>query len=151
MSEGYIYVLVNSSFGDMLKIGKTSRSPEERAAELSGNSGMPTEFIVAYSAQVSDCDEVEKLVHERLKEFRLNSGREFFRTPLRHAVQVISEIASDYRIPGISRTMGSEQEEASKEDYDMFCNKCHHRYKVTIWLDEFHSSCPQCHYINSHV
>ena len=46
MNEGYIYVLINPSMEDVVKIGKTERDPKNRAAELSSVSGVPEKFIV---------------------------------------------------------------------------------------------------------
>lgn len=34
-NRGYIYVLANSAMPDLVKVGKTTRTPAERAAELS--------------------------------------------------------------------------------------------------------------------
>jgi len=38
----YVYVLVNKSMPDMVKIGMTIREVEERAKEISGATGVPT-------------------------------------------------------------------------------------------------------------
>jgi hypothetical protein len=46
--KGYIYILINPYFKGLVKIGKTTRSSEERALELSKHSGIPAEFVVAY-------------------------------------------------------------------------------------------------------
>jgi hypothetical protein len=75
--EGYVYILVNSSLPDLVKVGYTTKSPAERANELS-STGVPNKFIVAYSIFVSDCVEVERQIHDLLKEYRHNQGREFF-------------------------------------------------------------------------
>lgn len=60
--EGYVYILVNSSFPDLVKIGRTTKTPEGRAAELSAT-GTPGRFVVAYSALVENCIEVEAEMH----------------------------------------------------------------------------------------
>ena len=59
MNIGYIYIMINPSYPNLVKIGKTSRSPEERAAELSQTSGVPTPFYVAYEELVKDYGRVE--------------------------------------------------------------------------------------------
>lgn len=83
----------------MLKIGKTNRSPEERAIELSKSTNMPTPFIVAYEELVSDCSLVEKLIHEELqaKGLRINDSREFFSIPLKEAIRLTASIAAHVR------------------------------------------------------
>ncbi|MBI4595292.1 MAG: GIY-YIG nuclease family protein [Candidatus Tectomicrobia bacterium] len=89
-------MLVNPAMKEnILKIGKTRRSSEERALELSRNSGVPIEFLVAYEEKMIDCDVAEAMVHERLKKFRLNAGREFFCVPLKVAIQVIQKVANE--------------------------------------------------------
>ena len=95
----YIYILINPSFKGLLKIGRTDRSPEERARELSNSSNMPTPFVVAYDEEVPDSQVAEKLVHDELMRqgFRVNDSREFFSIPLKHAIQVVSQIAEQVR------------------------------------------------------
>jgi hypothetical protein len=78
MAVGYIYALLNESFIGSVKIRKSTRHPETRAAELSGTS-VPHPFLVAYYEKVSDCDLAEKRVHEELKQFRESRNREFFK------------------------------------------------------------------------
>ena len=91
--NGYVYVLMNPSMDNLVKIGKTERSPEERAKELSRNTGIPNEFVVAYKKHVFNCDTVENLVHKYLKRFRSNERREFFTIPVERAISVIERIA----------------------------------------------------------
>ena len=47
MEPGWVYVLVNSSMPGIAKVGRTTRAPRDRAAELSGVTGVATPFIVA--------------------------------------------------------------------------------------------------------
>lgn len=96
-TEGVIYILINPSMPSLVKIGKTTRVPEERAIELSGTSGVPTKFFVAYEVSVSDCDAAEKDIHNRLSNFRVNDGREFFNMPLKTAIQSVMEITKPYQ------------------------------------------------------
>ena len=74
-NQGYLYVLVNPAFrSNLLKIGKTTRTPSERAEEISLGTGVPLRFYVAYEALVSDCHSVERIVHDRLKSARSTPG-----------------------------------------------------------------------------
>ena len=41
-NSGYIYVLINNSMENLVKVGKTSRDAESRAKELSSVTGVPT-------------------------------------------------------------------------------------------------------------
>ncbi len=97
MAAGHVYLLVNASNPGLLKIGKTERTPEDRARELSTGSGVPSPFMVAYSEDVPDCAKAERLIHKRLDKFRPNKNREFFQLPLKDAIIELSRIAEDVR------------------------------------------------------
>lgn len=94
---GYIYVLENISIENMVKIGKTTRKPEERAKELS-STGVPTPFTVAYSCYVMDCSETERLIHKYLesKGQRVSTKREFFNISTAQAISAIQSVAKDF-------------------------------------------------------
>ncbi len=94
MSSGYIYILTNASFVvDVLKIGKTTRSVERRAKELSDKTGMPTAFSIAYAVKVPDCDKAEQEIHGALDRYRTNAKREFFRLSLKNAIEAVWAVA----------------------------------------------------------
>jgi hypothetical protein len=95
MSTGYVYILLNPALKGQVKIGRTTNSPEERAAELS-TTGLPHDFIVAYAERVSDCDTVERALHERFADARVSPNREFFRVPLQAAIRALIEISKRY-------------------------------------------------------
>lgn len=97
MQRGYIYILINPSLQkNMLKIGKTTRTPEDRVKELSASSGVATPFYIAYELEVENCDEVERMIHQNLDKYRYMQNREFFQLSLKKAITMISEIASPY-------------------------------------------------------
>lgn len=89
---GFLYVLANSAMQGMVKVGKTTRSPAERAAELSAATGLPTPFIVVYEQLFEDCTEAETFVHTLLasKGFRVADNREFFSAPANDVVRAIA-------------------------------------------------------------
>ncbi|WP_049828193.1 GIY-YIG nuclease family protein [Paenibacillus polymyxa] len=93
MSNGYVYILINESFKGLIKIGKTSLSSSERAKQLSSNTGIPTPFKVAYEVFSTDCDRLEKAVHNELNDFRVNANREFFSFPLHKAIELIQKFS----------------------------------------------------------
>lgn len=95
ITEGYIYVLINPALDkDYLKIGMTRRTPEIRAKELSKGTGIPADFHVAYELLVPDYEIAEKIVHQKLDQFRPNNNREFFVLPLKKAIAMLDEILS---------------------------------------------------------
>ena len=89
--NGYVYVLMNPSLQNMVKIGKTTREPEERAKELSSVTGVPTPFIVVYSCMFESCSDAETFVHTYLetKGFRVASNREFFEIPINIGIDAV--------------------------------------------------------------
>ena len=92
--KGFIYIMLNPSFPNLLKIGRTYKTPEERAKEMY-TSGIPTPFIVAYKHEVGDCILVENLVHEKLSKKRNNYKREFFNIPEKEAIKAIQDVVHD--------------------------------------------------------
>lgn len=95
MTEGYVYILINSSMRGLVKIGETSRNPEQRASELSKPTGIPTPFEVAYEEFVQDRKTVEKLLHTELAPYREEQNREFFRISLNEAIKALRKIAEN--------------------------------------------------------
>lgn len=91
---GWVYILQNPALAEnYLKIGRTTRLPEERARELSASTGVPVPFEVAYSERVNNCFRVEREVHELLRQYRVNDSREFFNVPVDIAISVIQATA----------------------------------------------------------
>lgn len=89
--NGYIYIMSNPSYGEIIKIGMTQYHPKERKIELH-KTGVPTPFKIEYYALVKNYEEVEKKVHLRLKNYRLNPDREFFNCTIGVAVTTINKI-----------------------------------------------------------
>jgi len=92
LEVGYVYVMTNEHIPDLLKIGMTTRTPEERSAELS-STGVPGRWNVQYSIFVPNCEKIEKKVHKTLNEYRLSEDREFFKIEISLAIQAIESHA----------------------------------------------------------
>lgn len=90
---GCVYILKNPAMPDLIKIGYTTRTAQERARELyEGALGVPKPFVVVH---INDCEgprELEAIVHERLAEYRVNKNREFFRYPADDAYQLVKDL-----------------------------------------------------------
>lgn len=96
MAIGYIYIMQNIEFrANLQKIGKTTRSPEERAKEISAATGVPQPYKVVYRELVLDCDRAERIVHEKLAPFRLSGNKEFFEVELEDAIEALKEAATE--------------------------------------------------------
>ena len=93
-NNGFIYVLINPSMPNLVKIGRTSRDPEDRIKELSSPTGIPTPFILAYDAYFEDCVEAEGSIHTLLEDQgnRLSKSREFFNAPLNKIIKIIIQV-----------------------------------------------------------
>ena len=86
----------------------TRRTPEIRAEELSNQTGLPSEYMVAYKKKVSDCEEAEALIHDRLMRYRITTlrndrSREFFVLPLDRAISAFNEIATQFELGIVKR------------------------------------------------
>jgi T5orf172 domain len=97
MAQGFVYVLLNTSFPDLVKIGRTEKTAEIRAKQLQ-TTGVPTPFIVVYDELVSNCEVVENILHSRFASYRASLDREFFRVPVREAVRALQKTAAAYKI-----------------------------------------------------
>lgn len=89
--NGHVYVLMNPSMQNLVKIGKTKREPEERAKELSSTTGVPTPFVVVYNCYFESCSDAEIFIHKYLEDkgFRVSSNREFFEIPIKDAIDSV--------------------------------------------------------------
>jgi hypothetical protein len=96
MSSGSIYILFSSITPNLVKIGLTTKDPDERAKELSSATGVPHGYVVVYHDIVSDCAKAEKEVHKRLDSHRINQRREFFEVSVKTAIEVVREVAALY-------------------------------------------------------
>lgn len=93
MAVGYIYALSNPMIMGLLKVGFTCGSVDRRRRELSGATGIPTEFVIEYFELTDDVEEIENLVHAELESHRVADNREFFRAPIDHVVAAIQRHA----------------------------------------------------------
>ena len=93
MKPEFIYLLSNASMPGILKVGRTTQNPRKRAEELSGSTGVPTPFSVAYALQVADSASFESHIHELLDQYRINQNREFFSISISKAVEIIENEA----------------------------------------------------------
>lgn len=94
--SGNVYIISNvGSFGDdVLKIGMTRRlEPLDRVKEL-GDASVPFEFDVHAMIRSDDAPSLERELHGRFEEFRINKvnyRKEFFRIPLQYLREFVAE------------------------------------------------------------
>ena len=92
----YVYVLVNKSVPNMVKIGMTTSTPDERARQISAGTGVPTPWIPVYSFQCYRSDLLEADVHDYFAAQRVNTHREMFAVDSITAARVIEQLGFVY-------------------------------------------------------
>ena len=91
-SIGFIYIMYSRAIPHLYKIGYTENHPSQRAAELSRATGVPMEYVSIGHCETLYPQDDEKKVHEVLRRFRVNAGREHFKVSLAQAVSVITQV-----------------------------------------------------------
>lgn len=91
-SPGHVYVLLNPSMPSLVKVGMTTKTPSERAAELSRATGVPTPFVVVYHECFMDCEAAEATVHLMLQQqgYRVSDAREFFSAEVADVIKIVA-------------------------------------------------------------
>lgn len=130
----YIYILSNPSMSGLLKIGKTTKSPNKRMVELH-STGVPTPFVLDFAAEVNDCTHSEKVIHQVLANYRVSKNREFFRIEIKQALELVLEVIGEYEIHYLSHNFNIEKirkkinektrikEEREKIEYEKYLEK----------------------------
>jgi len=100
--------MLNASFPGLAKVGRTTRPASERVAELSGATGVPTPFVLAFEQAFEDCARGERAVHADLDRlgWRVSQNREFFRAAPSDIIRIIqahaaAEAAGDPAAPDV--------------------------------------------------
>jgi hypothetical protein len=94
--NSWVYVLSNPTMPGLYKIGSTSKTPEERAVEISRSTAIPVDFKVEFAFYCYDSNRLEKEIHKKLHKYRLTTNKEHFRLPLEEAKNVIIELGKNY-------------------------------------------------------
>src|SRR5262245_9372951 len=76
---GFLYAVKNEAMPGLLKIGFTTRTPEERVAELNSATSTPVPFTVVFYFACREPQKDEALAHLTLSEYRVSPDREFFK------------------------------------------------------------------------
>jgi hypothetical protein len=98
MGSGYVYILINPSMPGVVKVGCTLRDSRARARKLR-TTGVPTPFEVAFEIFADDHEKVEQAMHAQLASFRVCNDREFFRYPLKDAINLLLQLEKQSRDP----------------------------------------------------
>lgn len=94
---GHIYILSTRSQPNLLKIGVTERSVEQRVREINSATGVAIPFGIRAVWRVRDAGSVERDIHRLLAEYRVRSDREFFEMDFRLALQLVNDYLNGRR------------------------------------------------------
>lgn len=86
--SGFIYLAVSKN-NKLLKIGRTGKTPLERAQTLSGT-GVLYDFEILFSLPVLNQFWAESSVHQKLKKYRID--KEFFAVNQQLAMEIMENI-----------------------------------------------------------
>jgi hypothetical protein len=76
---GWVYILSTREIPDLLKIGMTTRTVEERVREINRATGVVIPFGVRACWRVKSPSTAERMLHQEFDGQRVRSDREFFR------------------------------------------------------------------------
>ncbi len=93
--DEYIYILSRREEKDILKIGKTTRNVMKRCQEINSATGVIYPYASRKVYRVIDSDLAEKLIHEKLRAYRIRMDREFFLISYQEACKLIEECISE--------------------------------------------------------
>lgn len=90
-TQGYVYILSNPAMPGILKIGRSKHSGRIRARDIykQGGTGVPMPFKMEFEIWSEDCIEDEVIVHDELRDARINQSREFFKVSTGKAVEAV--------------------------------------------------------------
>lgn len=89
--RGWVYIFTNKAMPNLLKVGFTTRDPEQRANDLH-TTGVPHRFVVEYDALVNEAFRVEQKAHTILK--HCHENKEWFRCNIATAIAAIRQAAN---------------------------------------------------------
>jgi hypothetical protein len=96
IGDQWVYVLSNPTTPNLLKIGYTKNTPDERAKQISAATGVALPYKVEFAFKCFNGEQLEGEVHRFLSEFRVNNQREFFEVSLEEATKAIEELGVRY-------------------------------------------------------
>lgn len=124
--QGYVYVLTHSRHPGLVKIGQTTRTPQQRAREMS--TGSPDPFHVAYAVRVNAPKVLERALHADFARFKVGEagsrgGQEWFRvTPAEVRTRIGQRVADIHKFE--SRVAAQKQFDGWwKQRFDRFENR----------------------------
>lgn len=107
-SRDFIYILSNPSMPGYVKVGRTNTTLEQRLAELH-STGVPTRFELELSLEVKSSVDSERKAHNALSKFRPEKNREFFKIPVKEAIQIVLSALDEFKVHNFRENYGIER------------------------------------------
>ena len=153
--KGWVYIITNKAFPDLIKIGYTLKDPALRALELN-NTGVPHPYSVLYEVMVVNPRDIERLTHRSLSSFR--EGKEWFKCSVEIGIKEIRKhVGDELNVESIKNTNSLELNNAKKDPvitqvrrlqtvkkYSGKCARCDEKYTVTLTHYDAGARCPHC-------
>jgi hypothetical protein len=95
--KGWVYVITNEGFKNIVKIGFSGQDPERRAKELS-KEGSPYPYVVEYWIHLDRPCSLEQATHKLLDLKREVENKEWFRCTVDEAIAAIKEVVNQQNI-----------------------------------------------------
>lgn len=95
-NQGYVYIFSNDNpkMKDIIKSGKTQKTPEERAKALNKNTGTIGKYKVEWSRFVENCHLAEKFIHYKLENYHYE--KEFFEVDIVKAIEIANRVTKSF-------------------------------------------------------
>lgn len=93
--QGSVYILSNPSMPNIVKIGVTQDSVENRCKTISKPTGVPTPFEVEYECTVSDCYKIEKALQAAFAPYKVSENREFFKVSTAQVTAILQLVQQE--------------------------------------------------------
>ncbi|MCV6589322.1 MAG: GIY-YIG nuclease family protein [Marinobacterium sp.] len=76
----FVYIISNDTFEcGIFKIGMTTKSPKERIGQINSATGVPDPFKIDMLISTPEALKLEKSLHKKFADTRVNNNREFFK------------------------------------------------------------------------
>lgn len=123
MKSGWIYVLTNPSMPNLVKVGLTTTSPDQRLREISSATGVASKFQLDHVFKVNDVNSAESKAHRILEKIfgRPNKSREFFSASSQDAYEVLSGALQEFFEVGDSLALRDAEKKVRMKSFSMAC------------------------------
>jgi len=94
ISNGFVYIMSNTHYAGILKIGLSKKDPVIRADQLSKNTGALGIFMVEWSKEVPSMDIAERILHFTFRRFYFQ--KEFYEIDLETAIRIATSTLDNF-------------------------------------------------------